>query len=162
MFKKYNWQQPIFKNDLITVIVFGLTAAILGGALTGLIDALLNSINIGLTFSLLFNALIVGYAVKKGYSTYHILYPTLSLLFLIIALFCSYVSFYVGIVGINYLGAILSLGSTYYRFILDPIFDLRNSFGSNFNFLSFLFAILNIAFTCLAFYGVYRISKGNN
>ncbi len=162
MFKKYNWQQPIFKNDVITVIIFGLTAAILGGILSGLIDALMLSIGVGVTFSLLICALLVGFAAKKAYSSYHILYPTLSLLFYLIALFFSFVGKSVGVLGISQIGTVFRAPITYYYFIVGPIIGLTNVFKVTFDFLNLLFAILNIVFYVLGFYGVYRIAKGNN
>ena len=162
MFKKYNWQQPIFKNDVITVIIFGLTAAILGGILSGLIDALMLSINVRASFSLLICALLVGFSVKKAYSSYHILYPTLALLFYLIALFFSFVGKNVGVLGISSIGYIFSQPITYYYFIVGPIIGLTNVFKVTFDFLNLLFAILNIVFYVLGFYGVYRIAKGNN
>ena len=162
MFKKYNWQQPIFKNDVITVIIFGLTAAILGGILSGLIDALMLSINVRVSFSLLICALLVGFSVKKAYTTYHILYPTLALLFYLIALFFSFVGKNVGVLGISSIGYIFSQPITYYYFIVGPIIGLTNVFKVTFDFLNLLFAILNIVFYVLGFYGVYRIAKGNN
>ncbi len=167
MFKKYNWQQPIFKNDVITVIIFGLTAAILGGILSGLIDALMLSINVRVSFSLLICALLVGFSVKKAYTTYHILYPTLALLFYLIALFFSFVGKNVGVLGISSIGYIFSQPITYYYFIVGPFISLYNIFYNlfkfgEFDFLNLLFTLLNFAFYGLGFYGVYRIAKGNN
>ena len=162
MFKKYNWQQPIFKNDVISVIIFGLTAAILGGMLSGLVDALILPIGIRVSFSLLINALIVGFAVKKGYESYHILYPTLTILFYLIALFFTFVAKNIGVLGIGEIGFVFSQPETYYYFIIGPIISLVNCFTGGFDFLNFLYAILNIGFYGLGFYGAYRIAKGNH
>ena len=162
MFKKYNWQQPIFKNDVITVIIFGLTAAILGGILAGLIDGLMLNIGLRISFGLLIATLIVGIAVKKAYESYHILYPTLALCFLVIALFFSYIARFVAVGGIEMIGYAFSRGETYYYFILYPIFDIISLFKNGFDFLRFILCLLNIIFIGLAFYGTYRIAKGNN
>ena len=162
MFKKFNWQQPIYKHDLITVLIFGLSAGILGGIIAGLIDALMLSLGINISFTLLIITLIIGFSVKKAYESYHILYPTLAIVFLIIALFFSYVAKFVGAGGIGMIGYVLSRGDTYYLFILSPIFGIINNFRNGFDFLSFLFNLINIIFLGLAFYGTYRIAKGNN
>ena len=117
MFNKNNWRQPIYKNDVRTVIIFGLTATILGGILTGLIDATLaNLFGLGISFSLLLNSLIIGFSVKKGYEEYHILYPVLALGFFVLALIISQLSFYVGIYGIENLGSVLSNPNTYLNY----------------------------------------------
>ena len=79
MFNKNNWHEPIYKNDLKNVLLFGITTMILCGIITGLFDALLNqTFGLGVSFSLLLNALAIGFAVKKGYYSYHILYPVLA------------------------------------------------------------------------------------
>ncbi len=163
MFKKYYWQQPLFKHDLITVVVFGIIAMILGGILTGLIDALVLSIGMRIRFSLLLNSLIVGYTVKKCYANYHILYPVLALVFFLFSLFFTYLGYNFGVLGLNAdaFEIVFTSPSTYYSFIVGPIISLINVFKA-FDFFNFLFAILNIIFYVLGFYAVYRIAKGNN
>ena len=161
MFNKNNWRQPIYKNDVRTVIIFGLTAAILGGILTGLIEATLyNVFRLGISFSLLLNSLIVGYSVKKGYEEYHILYPVLALVFYVIALFMSFLSNQIGVVGIQYIGSILSDPNLYLNFLLLPIIILFRMIKEGFYFVYLLYLILNVVFYVLGFYAVYRIAKG--
>lgn len=162
MFNKNNWRQPIYKNDVKTVIIFGLTAAILGGILTGLIDATLaNLLGLGISFSLLLNSLIIGFSIKKGYEEYHILYPVLALGFFVLALIISQLSFYVGIYGIENIGSVLSNPNTYLNILLLPIKYLFVMINQGFNVGYLLYLILNILFYILAFIAVYRIAKGN-
>ncbi len=161
MFKKYNWQQPIYKNDLITVIIFGLTAAILGGFLSGLIDSFLYKYGMNISFSLLINSLLIGFAVRRAYANYHVLYPTLSLGFYFIALFFTFVARNVGLIGIQNLGFILTQPESYYLFFTQPFIVFINVFKA-FDFLYFVLAILNIVFIVLGFVSVYKLSKRLN
>lgn len=164
MFNKNNWREPIYENDVKTVIIFGFTAAILGGILTGLIDATLyNVLGLGISFFLLFNSLIIGYSVKKGYERYHILYPVLALGFMIVSIFFSYLSYYVGVAGIEQIGTILSSPTFYLELVILPFKYLRVMIiSNNFNAIYFVNLILNIVFFVLAFVAVYRIAKGRN
>ncbi len=174
MFNKFNWNKQIYKNDLITVIVFGLATAILGGILAGFLDAFILSISsdlglgLNISFSILVLALLVGFAVKKGYESYHILYSVLALVFFFIGLFFSYVFEFVALLAINkqingggeffrFLGIILSRGDTYYSFFF-PINTLINDF----TVAKLFYFIINIAFLAVGFLGVYRISIDRN
>lgn len=166
MFNKNNWRQPIYKKDVIIVIIFGLTAAILGGILTGLIDATLaDKFGIGISFSLLLNSLIIGFSVKKGYEEYHILYPVLALGFFVLALIISQFTFYIELYIILYKvhtwGSLFSDPNTYLNILLLPIKYLFVMIRDGFTVGYLLYLILNILFYILAFIAVYRIAKGN-
>ena len=162
MFKKYNWQQPIYKNDLRTVLIFGISAMILGGILSGLLEALLYDLNIRISFSLLLNAVFIGFLVKKAYASYHILYPTLALVFYFFSFFFSDLGRNVGILGLQNLGYIFTSPQTYYYFIIIPFRNLIYMINYGFDFVLLLFLLLNIFFYILGFVSVYKLSKGRN
>lgn len=169
MFNKNNWHEPIYKNDLKNVLLFGITAMILGGIVTGLFDALLfNVFDIGIFFSLLLNALIIGFAVKKAYYSYHILYPVLALGFFFTALFISFLSFYIGAVGISAFGDLITSPRFYLEFLKQPIkyiwimIEYHSKLDALYFVLYSFYSIMNIAFYVLGFISVYRIAKGRN
>ena len=169
MFNKNNWKETIYKNDVITVIIFGLTATILGGIFAGLVDAAITKffdslgINFGITVSLLLCSLFVGFSVKKGYESYHILYPVLALGFMIVALFFSQVAYQVGYEGIQSLGSTLSSGEFYLYVLILPFNYLRLMIIlGKFSFVYFIYLIINILFYVLAFIAAYKIAKGRN
>lgn len=158
MFKKYNWQQPIYKNDVINVIINGLLAAILGGILGGLIDFLLGKINFPLSISLILISYFVGTRVRKGYFNYHILYPTLAILFLLIGLFFNTFTYYM--MYFNFITAIHMLGSTnFYLQILSPISYIV-SFFRNFNFLYLFYTLLELVIYGLCIKITFNLASG--
>ena len=58
MFNKNKWKEPIYKQDVIGVIVNGLLAAVLGGILGGSLDYLLGIVwnfPIDIVFQSIFN-----------------------------------------------------------------------------------------------------------
>ena len=159
MFKKNNWKMPIYKDDLLGVLFNGLLSSVLSGILAGLLDFLFGEIlNFPLTIGLILMCYMIGYRMKRGYYTYHILYPVLSILFMIIALFFSQFSYYVCIFGLNAF-ALLGQGSFYLNFILNPIYYLYICFKS-FSFMYLLLGILNIIIHIYAFVICYKIVKG--
>ncbi len=87
MFNKNNWKEPLYKNDVINVVIDGLVAGILGGVLAGALDYLFGLLNIIISFGLIILAYLVGYRVRKGYYSFHILYPVLAVLFMTLGLF---------------------------------------------------------------------------
>lgn len=172
MFNKNNWKEPIYKNDLKMVLIFGITAMILGGIVTGLFDGLLYStFDLGISFSLLLNSLIIGFSVKKGYYSYHILYPVLALGFFLTALFFSFLAYYVGIFGIQNMGTFLTTPAFYLDFIKQPvryIIAIINGITGKYSFdvstyIAYsIFAVLNLGFYGLGFYSTFRLAKGRN
>lgn len=174
MFNGENWKKKINKYDLISVLIFGITAAILGGILAGLLDATIWHItaelgfSISVDFSLLIVALIVGFAVKKGYVKYHVLYSALAIGLFFVGLFFSYIGELVALLAINkaitgpemffrYIGMIFSRGDTYYSFFL-PINLLLGGFRVD----RFIFFLFDIIFLVLGVVAVYKISIDNN
>jgi hypothetical protein len=156
------WKREKYKGDLKTVIIFGLTAGILGGILAGLIDATLTNVfGLGISFSLLLCSLFVGFSVRKGYENYHVLYPTLALVFFIVSLFFSQLSYYVGLVGIQQIGTVLSDPNFYINIITVPTKFLFIILDDKVKVEYVFYLILNILFFGLSFYAVFRIAKGN-
>ena len=165
MFNKNNWKEPIYKNDVIGVLVNGLIAAILGGILGGSIDYLLNVVwGFPLSFSVLIVMFFIIWRVRKGFYSYHILYPVLSLVFLIIGIFfVEYTVISIGYMTIgNYnIHTILITPLFWEQFLMSPIYTLR--FGIMYGSAKdIIFGILDIIFYIWAFWYVYRMVKGRN
>lgn len=161
MFKKYNWQQPIFKDDLISVLVNGILSAILGGLLAGCIDYLFGLISFPISFGLVIICYMIGSRMRKAYMSYHILYPTLSILFMLIALIfsrfaqylCIYQSFSVFKMLISY--------QFYLSILRAPIYYIILCIKS-FNILNLFIGIIDVIIYIYAFVFCYRMVKGRN
>lgn len=158
--KNNEWKRQIYKNDIITVIIFGLTSSVLGGILTGLINAALLNLGVGISFSLLLNALIVGISVRKGYESYHVLYPTIALVLFLISLFFTFIAEQAGLVGVQFIGAILAEPNTYLYIFIYPVYYLFQMVEKGFDIASLFFLIFNLLFFVLAFFSVFKLAKG--
>ncbi|MGM9969365.1 MAG: hypothetical protein ACI35S_03110 [Anaeroplasma sp.] len=162
MFKLYNWKQPLYRNDLISVLVNGLLTAILAGVLAGALDFLFSMINFPLAFGLLIICYLVAYKVKKSFYSYHILYPVLSLIFMVIALFISDVTKMCMIYNsISALPTILSTPSFYLAFILGPLYYFYICIKS-FDVIYLFLGIIDIIIYVWAFMICYKTVKGRN
>ncbi len=162
MFKRYNWKQPIYKNDLINVLINGLVAAILGGILAGLFDFLFNEIlNFPLSFGLILICYMIGLRMKKGYYSFHILYPVLSILFMILALVISEVAFLFCIYPTVSTLKFLIFGGFYLNVILGPVYYLIECIKS-FNMFYLILGVINLTIYIFAFHICYKIVKGRN
>lgn len=162
MFKINNWKEPIYKNDLINVIVNGLIAAILGGILAGLLDYLFDMINLRISFGLIIITYVIGSRMRKGYYSYHILYPLLSILFMILSLFVCDVTYMCMIYSsVSIIPIILTDVDYYINFLLSPIYYLYVCFNS-FDILYLILGLLNIVIYIWAFRYCYKLVKGRN
>lgn len=162
MFKINNWKEPIYKNDLINVIVNGLIAAILGGILAGLLDYLFDMINLRISFGLIIITYVIGSRMRKGYYSYHILYPVLSILFMILSLFVCDVTYMCMIYSsVSIIPIILTDVDFYINFLLSPIYYLYVCFNS-FDILYLILGLLNIVIYIWAFRYCYKLVKGRN
>lgn len=158
MFSKYNWKQPIYKNDCVNVIINGLIAAILGGILGGLLDYLLSMINFPLSFSLILISYFVGSRVRKGYFTFHILYPTLAVVFLFVGLLFQSLTEYMLIFGGNIIMILSSI--SFYLSVLEPILHFVRFFNS-FSFIYLVYALLELIIYYLCIKYTFRLASGN-
>ena len=165
MFNKNNWHEPIYKEDVKHVILNGLIAAILGGILGGALDYLFNVvIKFPISFSLVIMVLFIGYRCKKGYYSYHILYPVLAILFLIISIFFCIYSFYAisyMVIGEYRIYLIFAYPSFWLSFITAPISALL--FGINNSDVGYIiYGVIDLIFYICAFWFLYRMVKGKN
>lgn len=162
MFKKYNWQQPIFKDDVISVVINGILSALLGGILAGLLDYLLGAvIGLPIVIGLFLFCYMIGTRMKKAYSSYHILYPTLSILFMIIGILVSDIAYVV--CATRGRGVWTILGS--FDFYFNSLFGyIRNIFMyiMSLSILPALIQFLNLGIMIYAFVLCFKIVKGKN
>ncbi len=162
MFKLYNWKEPLFKKDLIAVIINGLIFGILGGILSGVLDYLMLMINFSISFGLIILTYMIGIKVRKSFYSYHILYPVLGLAFLVLGLFISYATFY--FVALRSLDAFLVFIDPFFylNFLLEPVSGIINFFTNGYNPLSLILGVLNVIIYIWAFIFCYRMIKGRN
>ena len=165
MFNKNNWREPIYKQDLIGVLVNGFLTAILCGILGAGIDYLLQvRFQIPLSIAELFIMYVIGWRVKKGFYSYHILYPILAIVFLLFAFFINLFAFHsiVYIVSGRYdIYNLLITPSFWFAYLLLPVNTLIGgiAFGDA---IQIVFGIINILFYIFAVWYVYRTVKGRN
>ena len=152
---------PYLKNELKNVIINGLLFALLGGILAGSLDFLFNYINAPISVGLVLLSLLIGYRIKKTYNSYHILYPTLTILFMIVGLFVAYFTMNIFLHGIGNFFNILGDGYFYLSFIESPIslFILGIKQGNGWNIT---FGVVNAIIYVVAFYVCYNIAKSSN
>jgi len=162
MFKKYNWQQPIFKDDVISVILNGILSALLGGILAGLLDYLLGAVlGLPIVIGLFLFCYMIGSRMRKAYSSYHILYPTLSILFMIIGIIISDIAYI--ICATKGVGIWSILGS--FNFYFNSLFGyVRNiiMYIKSLNIFPALIQFLNLGIMLYAFVLCFKLVKGKN
>ena len=160
MFNINNWKEPIIKRDLKYVILNGLLFSILGGILGGSLDFLFSYINVNISFSLIILSIFIGYRISKSYSYFHILYPVLTIPFMILGIFISYFTEITIVYGIQNFIYVITNGSIYLGFLMSPIAELKVGIelGSASNII---FGIVNILIYILAFVCSYMLAKRN-
>ena len=67
MFKLNNWKQKIYWDDLKSVLLNGLLFSIVGGALGGVIDCLLQMIGIPIGVGLIIICYLIGTKLSRAY-----------------------------------------------------------------------------------------------
>lgn len=161
MFNKNAWRQPFEKSDLLAVLLNGLIFGVIGGILAGLLDYLFYMLNVNISFSLLIVAYFVGSRIRKSYYSYHILYPTTTILFLIIGFVFSDITYllcaYRTLEGLIHIFNPLIL----FRLIIQPIYSLISNL-INFDMLGFLISGFNFVMYIFAYIYAYRLAKGRN
>lgn len=162
MFKKYNWKQPIYKNDLLNVLLNGFLSAVLGGILAGILDYLFgNILNFPISIGLMIICYMVGLRMKRGYFSFHILYPVLSILFMILGLIFSEFAYMFCIFPQASTFRLLISGSFYLNVILAPVHYIIECFKS-FQIVYLIVGILNFIIYIFAFRICYKIVQGRN
>ena len=156
MFKKEEWKAPFLKRDLKNVILFGILFAILGGILGGALDYLFYYIDFSIKIGLVIVSLMVGYMVYRAYNSYHILFPVLTIPFMILGLFVAHFTSSLINSGFSQFFNILGSGDFYLNFLVSPfsllILGIKGGSAGN-----IIFGIINIVIYILAFYACYSI-----
>lgn len=160
MFNKNSWKEPIYKNDLINVILNGLIAGIFGGLLAGAIDYLFIMLNSYITFGLVILAYLVGWRISKGYYSFHVLYPIISIACLTLGLAFSFAMELLLSVQFNFQAFFQFLGtyvlSGFYMPFANPFIFIING-----NIISFLLSVISLACYVIAYIICYKVaSKG--
>lgn len=165
MFNKNNWNEPLYKQDVIAVVVNGLVAAILAGILGGAIEYLFDMLGFSISINLLLIAFLVGLRVRRGYYTYHILYPVLAIVFLLVGLLIShysYIIFYHLFVNKSSSGFMVIFTKGFWiSFLLNPVSTLILGISIK-SPLNIVLGIIDLAITAWSFYFVFLMAKGNN
>ena len=158
MFNKNNWKEPLYKNDVINVVINGLVAGILGGVLAGALDYLFGLLNIMISFGLIILAYLVGYRVRKGYYSFHILYPVLAVLFMTLGLFFASLMQYFMLFNFSFVSLFSYFGNVLYGFFIMPfvypVLAIRSGDG-----LNFIIYMINIVCYVLAYILCYRLAS---
>jgi len=159
MFNKDNWAQPINKNDLKQVLLYGFISAILLGIVSGLFNFLVSLSGFQIDLGLVILSLGIATMVNRHYESYHILYAVLTIPMMIVGLFFGFytlyfaIDVYYGIVGLNTIKYLIS-GGFYLSFIKAPIYGLISGFSKG-NAAVAVFGAINFVIYIFAFYYCY-------
>lgn len=161
MFNKYQWKQPIYKEDLKPVLLNGIVFSILGGILAGLADYLCSLIGLGISFGLIIISYFVGKKVRESYYSYHILYPTLTIVFMLIGLLFSNIA--INFIIFRNAAVIISMlkPMSILNILISPVKLVIYSVLA-FDFINLFISLFNLAMYTFAFIYAYRVAKGRN
>ena len=159
MFNIDNWKSHIYQKDLIAVLVNGFVTAILVGVLAGAIDYLFSLINFSMSLGLILLSYTVAYRIRKGYFSFHILYPILAIFFMILGLFIEMLTFYCFVTGFNNILNILSSWTFYRNFLLFPVYYFY-LISIEFKVVYVFLGIIDLIFFFLAIYICFKFSGG--
>ena len=169
MFRRFinKWKQPIYKHDVLIVLLFGFLSALAFGIVGGTIDYLFLKYDVQISISIVLLAIGISYVLKTRYASYHILYPTLAALFLVIGLFISELTLAAfAFQDIKVIFNLLSTLSFYTDFLLSPFANIiiffKALFHGSFDAESLLYSLLDIVTYSFAFYFVTRNTIGRN
>lgn len=159
MFNLESWKGHIYKNDIIGVIINGILTAIAVGILAGAIDYLFHLASFSMSLGLILMSYSVGFRVRKGYFSYHPLFPLLAIVFMIFGLFVETLTFYCFLRGVGSFFDILSSWNFYLNFLIFPVYDfymLTVDFRVTYIFLG----IINLIFFLFSIFICFKISGG--
>ena len=169
MFRRFinKWKQPIYKHDVLIVLLFGFISALVFGIIGGAIDYLFIKYDINISLSIVILALGISYILKTRYASYHILYPTLAALFLVLGLFISDLTLVIfSFQNLKLIFSTLSNYAFYLGFLLSPFVNLISFISGlvhgTFLLEALLYAFLDIVTYSFAFYFVTRNTIGRN
>ena len=161
MFDIDNWHKRIYKDDLSYVLINAVAVVILGGIIAGSIDYLFSLVNVNISFGLIIITLLLGFRMRKSYYNFHILYPVLSIPFMILAIFISTLTEWVYLLGIQNFNNILLDSQFYLNFIEQPVYYIVKAFNP-FDGLVLALGIVDTLIYIWSFYFCYKLVKGNN
>lgn len=161
MFNIDNWHKRIYKDDLVYVLINAFAVVLLGGIIAGSIDYLFSLIKVNISFGLIIITLILGIRIRKSYYNFHILYPVLSIPFMILAIFISTLTEWVYLFGIQNFCNILLDPAFYLNFVEQPVYYIVKAFNP-FDGLVLVLGIVDTLIYIWSFYFCYRLAKGNN
>ena len=147
------------KSDLKNVILNGVIVSILAGILAGAFDFLFDYINVKLSIGLVILSIMIGYRVNKAYFNFHILYPVLTIPFMIFGLFISHFTFSLFASGIGNFFYLLGNGYFYLSFLMSPVSELIYGIQQGIA-QDIIFGVVNILIYILAFVSCYLLAKG--
>ena len=160
MFKLYYFKKPMNKSDVKGVLLNGLIAAIISGLVGGAIDFLFYKINFSLELGMFIICFAVGFRMKRGYKEYHILYPTLTFLFMLLGLLFDGLMYYM----LYYMdfGSFFSYISTfefYLQSLFSPIMQLIEVI-KDYSLYKLVLALVNVVIYFVVFQSCYKFVKG--
>lgn len=161
------WKMPIYKHDVLIVILYGFLSALLLGILAGAVNFLFDQINVKVSIGVFLLAYGISFTLKRAYYSYHILYPTLAVIFMIFGLFVTLVSYYCFIFrDIRIILEYLSRLDFYILFFKSPfiyhIAFFKNIFGGSFEAEVFIYMILDTLIYSAGFFIVSKNTIGRN
>ncbi len=152
------WKYRIDKTDILMTILYGLLGAIFGGFAAGSIYYLLLKINITLTLDLFILTLLIPFLIKRGYNKYHILYPHLAILFLILGLIVTSFTYFMFLYGGIEQSFNILKDSYFWLYILERPYAYFLAFADTKDSFYLLFGIINIVIYLLSFILTYKLS----
>ena len=159
MFTLSNWKDPLYKKDVIGVIVNGLLTAIFVGILAGAVDYLFSLVNFSMSLGLVLLSYTVGYRVRKGYFSFHVLYPLLAVIFMIFGLFIEMLTFYSFVYGFNQILNVLSSWNFYFNFLSFPIYYFY-MLSIDFRVVYIILGIVDLIIFLFSIYICFKMSGG--
>ena len=125
-------KEPIYKDDLKNVLLYGSLHMVLFGVLAGALQFFANAY-LGLGFSLLLYliAYMIGKEIRDRTFNYHIVYSMLSVLFFIVGYIIYNVSFYSFVSHSPKIGLQYIFNTGYFMDIVFPFLKFKNYAGAN-------------------------------
>lgn len=152
---KNKLNMPIYRDDLFNTLIQGVISAILIGFLFGMVDGFLNTLGFPLSVGMVILGFLMGKRVSKCYRNFHIIYPILAIVFVLIAFYFYRIGGYFAISKDIEFAFSLILKKSFY---LNMISSFYNGF-LNLNISKIIFQILYIVFFGVMIYFAYHYAK---
>lgn len=153
------FKEPIYKDDLFYVILYGFIMMFLVSFIIAAFNVITESLlGVGLRFFTVFIGITIGHRVNKSYYNNHILYVVIAVFFTIIGLILTEVFYFILIIDPKLM---ISLNVFYYikEFFKFEFFVLINSFNMlNRNFYN-VYNLINVLIVIITIYYAIHYSK---